>query len=42
MKLYLPTEEELRNEIEIQKTMFYLQQKEKHGQEEFRQEKKGK
>lgn len=33
-KLYLPTEEELRNEIETQKTMFYLQQKEKHGQEE--------
>lgn len=27
-KLYLPTEEELRNEIEMQKTMFYLQQKE--------------
>ena len=33
-KLYLPTEEELRNEIETQKTMFYLQQKEKHSQEE--------
>ena len=33
-KLYLPTEEELRNEIETQKTIFYLQQKEKHGQEE--------
>lgn len=37
-KLYLPTEEELRKEIEIQKTMFYLQQKEKrseqmHGEE---------
>lgn len=28
-KLYLPTEEELRAEIESQKTMFYLQQKEK-------------
>lgn len=27
-KLYLPTEEELREEIEIQKTMFYLQQQE--------------
>lgn len=31
-KLYLPTEEELRAEIETQKTMFYLQQREK-GQE---------
>lgn len=28
-KLYLPTEEELRNEIETQKTMFYLQQRER-------------
>ncbi|MCH5255210.1 MAG: DUF1016 family protein [Lachnospiraceae bacterium] len=28
-KLYLPTEEELRHEIETQKAMFYLQQKEK-------------
>ena len=28
-KLYLPTEEELRNEIETQKAIFYLQQKEK-------------
>ena len=28
-KLYLPTEEELRAEIEMQKAMFYLQQKEK-------------
>lgn len=28
-KLYLPTEEELRTEIETQKTMFYLQQQEK-------------
>ena len=27
-KLYLPTEEELRAEIETQKTMFYLQQNE--------------
>ncbi len=27
-KLYLPTEEELRNEIETQKTMFYLQRRE--------------
>ena len=27
-KLYLPTEEELRAEIEMQKTMFYLQQQE--------------
>lgn len=32
-KLYLPTEEELRNEIETQKVMFYLQQKEKHNPE---------
>ena len=30
-KLYLPTEEELRKEIEIQKAMFYLQQKEKQS-----------
>lgn len=28
-KLYLPTEEELREEIETQKAIFYLQQKEK-------------
>ena len=28
-KLYLPTEEELRQEIETQKAMFYLQQQEK-------------
>ena len=28
-KLYLPTEEELRAEIETQKAIFYLQQKEK-------------
>ena len=28
-KLYLPTEDELRKEIEIQKTLFYLQQNEK-------------
>lgn len=34
-KLYLPTEEELREEIETQKTMFYLQQKEKEmGEDE--------
>ncbi len=32
-KLYLPTEEELRNEIETQKMMFYLQQKEKQNEE---------
>ena len=31
-KLYLPTEEELREEIETQKTMFYLQQKENKEQ----------
>jgi len=30
-KLYLPTEEELRDEIETQKMMFYLQQKEKEN-----------
>ncbi len=30
-KLYLPTEEELRAEIETQKAMFYLQQKEKNN-----------
>lgn len=29
-KLYLPSEEELRAEIEAQKAIFYLQQKEKH------------
>lgn len=28
-KLYLPTEEELKAEIEAQKAMFYLQQQEK-------------
>jgi hypothetical protein len=28
-KLYLPTEEELKNEIETQKAMYYLQQKDK-------------
>jgi len=28
-KLYLPTEEELKSEIETQKAIFYLQQKEK-------------
>lgn len=31
-KLYLPTEEELRKEIEIQKTIFYLRQKEKQSE----------
>ena len=31
-KLYLPTEEELRKEIETQKNMFYLQQKEKQSE----------
>ena len=31
-KLYLPTEEELRNEIETQKMMFYLQQKERQNE----------
>jgi len=30
-KLYLPTEDELRKEIEMQKMMFYLQQKEKQS-----------
>lgn len=29
-KLYLPTEEELRAEIETQKTMFYLQENEEN------------
>lgn len=33
-KLYLPTEEELRAEIETQKAMFLLQQKEKEGDKE--------
>lgn len=32
-KLYLPTEEELREEIKMQKTMFYLQQKEQLTEE---------
>lgn len=32
-KLYLPTEEELCNEIETQKMMFYLQQKERQSGE---------
>ena len=32
-KLYLPTEEELRKEIETQKAMFYLQQNEKNDEE---------
>ena len=31
-KLYLPTEEELREEIEAQKAVFYLQQKETEKQ----------
>jgi len=30
-KLYLPTEEELKAEIEAQKALFYLQQQEKKG-----------
>ena len=30
-KLYLPTEEELREEIETQKAIFYLQQKDENG-----------
>lgn len=34
-KLYLPTEEELRAEIETQKTMFYLQQQEKDEKNGF-------
>lgn len=37
-KLYLPTEEELRKEIEIQKTMFYLQQKEKQSEQRHSEE----
>lgn len=32
-KLYLPSEQELREEIETQKAMFYLQQKEKEDGE---------
>lgn len=32
-KLYLPTEEELRAEIENQKMIFYLQQQEKNNPE---------
>ena len=32
-KLYLPTEEELRAEIETQKAIFYLQQEEKDDSE---------
>lgn len=32
-KLYLPTEEKLRAEIETQKAMFYLQQQEKENME---------
>ncbi len=37
-KLYLPTDEELRKEIEIQKNMFYLQQKEKQSEQMYREE----
>ena len=33
-KLYLPTEEELKAEIEAQKAMFYLQQQEKNKENE--------
>ena len=33
-KLYLPTEEELREEIETQKAIFYLQQKEAQEEKE--------
>lgn len=32
-KLYLPTEEQLKEEIETQKTMFYLQHKEQQEDE---------
>ena len=32
-KLYLPSEQELREEIETQKAMFYLQQKERESAE---------
>ena len=32
-KLYLPTEEELKAEIESQKALFYLQQQEKEAHE---------
>ncbi|MBD5531880.1 MAG: DUF1016 domain-containing protein [Lachnospiraceae bacterium] len=38
-KLYLPTEEELRKEIEIQKNMFYLQLKEKQSEQMYREAK---
>ena len=34
-KLYLPTEEELKAEIETQKAMFYLQQQENQNQEKI-------
>lgn len=33
-KLYLPTEEELRTEIEMQKAIFLLQQQEKEDEQE--------
>ena len=32
-KLYLPTKEELKVEIETQKAMFYLQQQDRKGKE---------
>lgn len=31
-KLYLPTEDELKAEIEMQKSLFYLQQQEKEAE----------
>ena len=34
-KLYLPTEEELKAEIETQKAMFYLQQQDKKDSETY-------
>lgn len=39
--MYLPTEEELRREIETQKMTFYLQQKERQNGEELIRTKKG-
>lgn len=36
-KLYLPTEEELRAEIETQKAFYYLQQKEKETEKQSNQ-----
>lgn len=35
-KLYLPTEEELKAEIETQKAMFFLQQKEKENDSDLK------